>query len=175
MLPIVRSASGSDIVAAGLALADPASRRIRRAADGWHVVLRIHGTKHHLWLKQAPRTRFGASYAFELPPGAEFEIRAHAACRYWRAINGRPPGPPFHHLSAQRRKRLALALRAFDGCMDGASYRAVAETLFGSRRVSERAWKTHDLRSRVIRLVQTGLALMRGGYRAFLRPPSRKD
>ncbi|MGV7215363.1 DUF2285 domain-containing protein [Bradyrhizobium sp. UFLA05-112] len=173
MLPIVRSASGSNILAAGLALADPASRRIRRAADGWHVVLRIHGTKHHLWLKQAPQ--FGASYAFELPPDAEFNIRAHAAYRFLLAINGRSPGPPFHHLSAQRRKRLTLALRAFDGRMDGATYRAVAEVLFGARRVSERAWKTHDLRSRVIRLVQAGLALMRGGYRAFLRPPSRKE
>ncbi|MCP3475592.1 DUF2285 domain-containing protein [Bradyrhizobium sp. CCGUVB1N3] len=171
MLPIVRSASGSDIVAAALALAEPASDRIRKAADGWHVVLRIHGAKHHLWLKQAPQ--FGATYAFELPPDA-FEIRAHAANRLLRAINGRPTGPPFHHLSVQRRKRLALALRALDGCMDGASYRAIAEVLFGSRRVSERAWKTHDLRSRVIRLVKAGLALMRRGYRALLRPASRK-
>lgn len=173
MLPIVRSASGSDIVAAGLALADPVSDRIRKAADGWHVVLRIHGTKHHLWLKQAPQ--FGATYAFKLLPDPEFEIRAHAAYRFWRAINGRSPGAPFHHLSAQRRKRFALALRALDLRMDGASYRAIAEVLFGSRRVSERAWKTHDLRSRVIRLVQAGLALMRRGYRALLRPSPRKE
>ncbi|MGY8669370.1 DUF2285 domain-containing protein [Bradyrhizobium sp. UFLA05-109] len=173
MLPIVRSASGSDIVAAGLALADPASDRIRKAADGWHVVLRIHGAKHHLWLKQAPK--FGATYAFELLPDAEFEIRAHAAHCFWRAINGRSPGPPFHHLSAQRRKRFALALRALDLSMDGASYRAIAEVLFGSRRVSERAWKTNDLRSLVIRLVKAGLALMRRGHRALLRPSSRKE
>lgn len=134
--------------------------------------MRIQGTKHHLWLKQAPQ--FGATYAFKLPPDAEFEIRAHAAYRFWRAMNGRSAGPPFHHLSVQRRKRLALALRALDGCMDGASYRAIAEVLFGSRRVSERTWKTHDLRSLVIRLVKAGLALMRRGYRVLLCPPSRK-
>ena len=34
--------------------------------------------------------------------------------------------------------------------------------------------KTHDLRSRTIRLVQSGLNLMRGGYRALLRH-RRKD
>jgi len=37
-----------------------------------------------------------------------------------------------------------------------------------------RSWRAHDLRSRVIRLVQNGLAMMRGGYRALLRPPLRK-
>ncbi|WFU23205.1 DUF2285 domain-containing protein [Bradyrhizobium sp. CB1717] len=81
----------------------------------------------------------------------------------WRAINGRPPGPPIALLSAQRRKRLALSLRALDGHMDGASYRDIAVVLFGPRRISEQAWKTHPLRSRIIRLLKAGLALMRGG------------
>lgn len=53
--------------------------------------------------------------------------------------------------------------------MDGASYRAIAELLFGADCIPERAWKTNDLRSRTIRLVQSGLALMRGGYRELLR------
>jgi len=43
-----------------------------------------------------------------------------------------------------------------------------------ARHIPERAWKTHDLRNRTIRLVQTGLALMRGGYRELLRPSRRK-
>jgi len=51
----------------------------------------------------------------------------------------------------------------------------IAEVLFGRKRIPESAWKTHELRSRTIRLVQAGIALMRGGYRALLRPPSRKD
>jgi len=41
--------------------------------------------------------------------------------------------------------------------------------LFGKKRIPERAWKTHDLRNRTIRLVQSGVALMRGGYRELLR------
>jgi hypothetical protein len=58
--------------------------------------------------------------------------------------------------------------------MDGSTYRDIAEVLFDASRISERDWRTHDLRNRTIRLVQTGLALIRGGYRALLRPPSRK-
>jgi hypothetical protein len=58
--------------------------------------------------------------------------------------------------------------------LEGNSYREIAEGLFGKERIFGRSWKAHDLRSRTIRLVQYGIALMRGGYRALLRPPSRK-
>jgi hypothetical protein len=95
----------------------------------------------------------------------------------WIALpaNGGLSAGSMDQLSAQRRERLAFALRALDGHIDGASYRVIAEVLFGRKRIPESAWKTHELRSRTIRLVQAGLALMRGGYRALLRPPSRKD
>jgi hypothetical protein len=156
-----------------LPIAELVSGSIREAQDGWHAVLRIQGAQHRLWLKEA--LQVGASYAAELPLDPDFETRAHASYRLWRAINGRLPGPPFHQLSAQRRERLALALRALDGHTGGASYRVIAEVLFGRKRIPERAWKTHELRSRTIRLVQAGLALMRGGYRALLRPPHRKE
>jgi hypothetical protein len=109
------------------------------------------------------------SYAAVLPLDSDFEVRAHAAHRLWRAMNGRVPGPAFHELSLQRRERLILAVRALDGRMEGGTYRAVAEVLFGKKRIPERAWKTHDLRNRTIRLVQSGFALMRGGYRELLR------
>jgi hypothetical protein len=33
----------------------------------------------------------------------------------------------------------------------GHSYRTIAVVLFGLKHISERAWKTHDLRSRTIR------------------------
>ncbi|WP_271552974.1 DUF2285 domain-containing protein [Bradyrhizobium sp. CCBAU 45394] len=62
-----------------------------------------------------------------------------------------------------------LALRAVDGWLEGNSYRNIAQGLFGKPRIPDRGWKTHDLRSRTIRLVQMGLRLMRGGYRDLLR------
>ena len=114
------------------------------------------------------------SYTAVLPLDSDFEVRAHAARRLWRAINGRAPGPAFHELSPQRRERLVLTVRALDGRMDDGTYRAIAEVLFGKKHVPERAWKTHDLRNRTIRLVQSGFALMRGGYRELLRQSRRK-
>lgn len=65
-------------------------------------------------------------------------------------------------------------MRALDGWTEGNTYRAIAEGLFGKDGVPDRAWKTHDLRNRTIRLVQSGFALMRGGYRNLLRQSRRK-
>jgi hypothetical protein len=170
IIPIVRSASDSS--GNVLSLAEMSAGEIRQAFDGWHVLLRIRGLEHRLWLKEPPVA--DSAYAAELPFDEGFEIRAHAARRLWRALNGRPAGPAFHELSLQRRQRLALALRALDGRIEGNSYRAIAEGLFGAKRIPERAWKTHDLRNRTIRLVQTGFALMRGGYRELLRQVRRR-
>lgn len=90
-------------------------------------------------------------------------------------MKGRTPGPAFHQLSKQRRERMSAAIRALDAHSSGGSYRIIAEALFGKKRIPDRAWKTHDLRNRTIRLVQGGLALMRGGYRKLLRPKRRDD
>ena len=170
IVPIVRSASDSS--GNVLSLAEMSAGEIRQASDGWHILLRMRGLEHRLWLKE-PLVADRA-YAAELPFDEDFEIRAHAARRLLRVLNGRPAGPAFHELSLQRRQRLALVLRALDGRIEGnSSYRAIAEGLFGAKRIPERAWKTHDLRNRTIRLVQTGFALMRGGYRELLRQVRR--
>nr|WP_246754294.1 DUF2285 domain-containing protein [Bradyrhizobium diazoefficiens] len=152
-------------------LFDLAAGQVRRAPDGWHAVLRIGSAEHRLWSKGPPVV--GASYAAELSFDGDFDARAYAARRLWRAMNGRAPGPAFHQLSKQRRERLSAAIRALDAHNAGGSYRTIAEALFGKKRIPDRAWKTHDLRNRTVRLVQGGLALMRGGYRKLLRPGRR--
>ncbi|CUU16840.1 Uncharacterized conserved protein CDS [Bradyrhizobium sp.] len=149
-----------------------AAGQLRRENDGWHAVLRIGAVDHRVWSREPPS--IGAHYVTELPFDRDFEARAYAARRLWRAMNGRPAGQAFHELSQQKRERLSAALRALDVHGAGGTYRVVAATLFGQKRVPDRAWKTHDLRNRTIRLVQSGAALMRGGYRKLLRPV-RKD
>jgi hypothetical protein len=145
--------------------------QLRQGPDGWHAVLHLHGVEHRVWFKEPPIV--SVTYAVELPFDRDFEFRADAGRRFWRGLTGRPQGAPLHALSAHRRRRLALALRALDARIDGATYREIAEVLFPAERISERDWATHDLRNRIIRLVHTGFASMRGGYRALLRPPSR--
>jgi hypothetical protein len=145
---------------------------LRQNNDGWHAVLRFSGATHRVWMKELPAA--DASQAIELPLDSSFELRAQAAQSLWRALSGRSPRLPLSGLPSQRHQRFALVLRALDGRNEGKTYRAIAEGLFDKARIPERAWKTHDLRNRTIRLVQRGLALMRGGYRELLRP-KRKD
>lgn len=77
-------------------------------------------------------------------------------------------------LTTQRRQRFALTLRALDGRLAHASYRVIAQSLFGRGRIPAGAtWKTHDLRDRTIRLARNGLKLMCGGYLDLLRLPRR--
>lgn len=167
VVPIGQAEGLQEVARIPLDLSTLSSGEIRWAPDGWHTVLQLRGAEHRIWLKQEPFA--GTTHVVELPFDDAFDARAHAARRLWLSLNGRPAGPPFYELSAQRRQRLALALRALDAHLDGATYRMIAEVLFGAKRIPERAWKTHDLRSRTIRLVQAGYALMRGGYRDLLR------
>ncbi|WP_249164432.1 DUF2285 domain-containing protein [Bradyrhizobium jicamae] len=90
-------------------------------------------------------------------------------------MNGRAPGPAFHTLSTHRRERLSAAIRALNAHRAGGSYRTITEALFGEKRIPDRAWKTHGLRSRTIRPVQSGLAFVRGGYRKLLQPGRRDE
>jgi type VI secretion system activator RovC-like protein len=154
-------------------LLDLAAGEVRRASDGWHAILRLGAVEHRVWFKEPPA--IGANYVAELPFDGDFDARAFAARRLWRAMHGRTPGPTFHELSKQRRERLSAAIRALDARNSGGIYRSIAEVLFGKTRIPDHAWKTHDLRSRTIRLVQSGLALVRGGYRKLLRPENRDE
>ena len=116
----------------------------------------------------------GSPLSVALPLDANFDIRLQAAHRFWSAVEGRRLGTPPLPLAYQRRRRFILIMRALDAWLAGHSYREIAAGLFSKERVLGRSWKDHDLRSLTIRLVQSGIALMRGGYRALLRPTSRK-
>ena len=99
----------------------------------------------------------------------DFPVRVAAASRLWARLRGRVPGEPPCSLTRQRRDRLILTLRALDGHLAAASYREIAEALFGAGPLEREPWKTSSLRDRTIRLVKGGLALMRDGYRKLLR------
>ncbi len=87
-------------------------------------------------------------------------------------MRGRRVAP--YGITAHRRRRLKLVLRALDGHLAGEDYRGVARGLFGARVPGDAAWRTHSLRSFTVRLVREGRKLMRGGYLALLRPDRRK-
>lgn len=133
-----------------------------------HVIERLGGVlRIHLQVGGA------RSPAALLPFDDLFDIRVTAALRLWRALNGRDPGPSPTALTATRRARLTLALRALDGRLDGATHREIATVLFDALDVSERDWIAHPLRDQTARLVRLGVGMMKGGYRRLLLHPYR--
>jgi hypothetical protein len=105
-----------------------------------------------------------------IPIDADFTTRLGAVLRLRNFMTGRLHTRAPERLTRQRRQRLALTLRALDGRLAHASYRVIAQGLFGPARIpAGAAWKTHDLRDRTIRLTRSGLKLMHGGYLDLLR------
>jgi hypothetical protein len=108
-----------------------------------------------------------------VPLGADGLDRIDAVTRLWRAVNRRQV-PIDARLTKQQRRRLRRMLQAVDGHTEGASYREIAEAIFGPARIADISWKTSALRDVTIDLVKDGRALIAGGYRTLLRRRRRQ-
>ncbi len=151
-----------------LPAADPA--RIVDAPEGEYLDLLALAPARQALLVPGPGD--DRPIALVLPLDGLFEDRLEAGRRLLQLlVSGTKPKP--HGLTAHRRRRLKLMLRALDGFLAGKDYRGVARGLFAGRVPAGAAWRTDSARSRTIRLVKDGLALMRGGYLDLLRPDRR--
>lgn len=138
----------------------------RPGFGGLHVLVRAGVTRHRLWLPQVLGE--GTPLAASVPLDSLAPARSEAAMKFWRHVQaGRLPVIPA--VPARRHERSLSVLRALDGHLAGASYRAVAEALYGPTRVAAEVWKTSSVRDVTIRLVRSGRVLMRGGYRKLLK------
>lgn len=140
--------------------------------SAWHGLWRGSGGEHRFWLTDPPPDG-RANFVVVLPLDALFELRAEAALRFWLALAGRPPGDRLRELPPQTRERHILILRALDAKLAGASYRVIAEALFGFHGRSKNDWEVSPMKNKVRRLVADGLFYMRGGYRELLHYPVR--
>lgn len=103
-----------------------------------------------------------------VPLDADGLDRIEAVTRLWRALHGRRVFPDTR-VTAQQRRRLRHMLQAVDGSMNGASYREIANVIYGAPRVAADSWKTSALRDSTIDLVKDGRAMIAGDYRKLLR------
>lgn len=115
-----------------------------------------------------PGVEPGAPTVALIPFDDDLPGRIEALNRFWHALRGKQM-PPDTRMTRQQRRRLRLMLRACDGRNCGASYRAIAEAIFGTERVAADPWKTSPLRDRVIGLVEGGTGLIAGGYLRLFR------
>jgi hypothetical protein len=133
-----------------------------RVNDGEHLIVGTGHNQYQLWLPDPPRE--GEPLAAVIPHDKMTPHRAEAAMDFWRFTRGHTKlASPLRHV------RLVNTFRALDGHLSGASYRVIAECLFGLARVDADPWKSSSVRDATIRLVRNGVALMHGGYRKFLR------
>jgi hypothetical protein len=145
----------------------------RHASDGEHWVVSDGEGRFALLLMGS----FGIDtpVASVSPFDANFAARAVPALRLWRLLTSERSIRSAGSLTQLQRQQLVFALRALDAHLAGATYREIAEVLFGEARVpTGSSWKTHDLRGRTIRLVRAGSRLMRGGYLDLLRHTRRR-
>jgi hypothetical protein len=155
--------------AASLAGLAPAGQHV--ASDGTYFVVRNETSR--ITAVMVAGAAAASPLAALIPLDASFPARSAAALRLSRMLSQGQLQPAPDPLTPQRRQRLRLALRALDGRLAKATYRELAQVLFGGPQDSDQ-WKTHELRDRTIRLVRIGFDLMRGGYRALLRIPTRR-
>jgi hypothetical protein len=134
--------------------------------DGRHLVIRNHG-ELRLWMPHVPADQ-PLSVIIPIDQAAETRIKRALGFWHWITHPGSRITEPFP-ITQQQRDRLILMLRALDGRLAKASYREIAEALFGVRRLEHEAWKTSSLRDRTIRLVRGGFTLMQSEYRKLLR------
>ena len=94
--------------------------------------------------------------------------RIEALTRFYSAQLGRAI-PSDTRLTSQQRRRLRYMIQAVDGRINAATYREIANTIYGASRVADMPWKTSPLRDSAIALVKDGIAMVDGGYRQLLR------
>jgi hypothetical protein len=141
--------------------------RLQRA-DGLHLLIEDADGDHRLWL---PGASASDKLAAMVVLDGRFALRIAALIRFQRRLAGRPPGPlpKGWRITPRHLRRLALMLRALDGHLARASYREIADALFGSEAVARYVWKTSSIRGQTIRLVKDAVRTMKGGYRRLLR------
>lgn len=142
---------------------------LRCAADGCHGIWLADGIAHQLWLPRASPDA-AAFYGTFLPLDAFYDLRSHAARRFWRSVESRRPGPEFRIMPAQLRQWQILSLRALDARLRGESYRTIADILLGFSGTKE-DWEIDPRKNQSRRLVASGIKMMRGGYRLLLHYP----
>jgi hypothetical protein len=139
-----------------------------RSLEGRHIVLPDLQGDHRLWL---PELHSRMPLAALIPLDEDVLLRIAGLLRFRRRLTGRPAGPlpQAWRLTVRQRRRLVLMVRALDGHLAKASYREIAEVLYGPEQVARYPWKTSSIRGQTIRLVKDAVTVMNGGYRRLLR------
>ena len=125
-------------------------------ADGVHALLRTEAGTHRLWMPR-PLKRGDPIACLVASGGA-----ASAAVQFLRHLAGQ--GGRLDLRARAQDQRAQMSLVALDERRAGASYRTIAERIYGAARIAAEDWRTSALRDSTIRLVRTGERLACGHH-----------
>lgn len=101
-----------------------------------------------------------------LPLDENWSTRIAAAQHVREHLLGR--GETKDPLTRQQRARILSACRLLDARASKASYRTIAQHVFGPAQVDQEPWKTSSIKARIARLSAHGTHLIDSGYRSLL-------
>lgn len=137
----------------------------RHSADGVDILLSHQDAVRQIFIPKA--SGHDAQLCAIIPMDQMADRRLEATCDYWRGATGRKAltKKPLRNKNA----RMPNVLRALDGHLSGASYRDIAQSFYDAARLETEPWRVSSVRDTTIRLVRSGLVLMRKDYRKLLR------
>ncbi len=125
--------------------------------------LEINHVQHHRVHVDLPASIcHGDRIGFAISCGKLFRQAVHAAAQANAALIGKPSALGCAWRPAPQQLVLMRALIALDAHLAGASYREIAEAVFGRREVRERWGSDSTLKERTRYLVRKALSLMKG-------------
>lgn len=128
--------------------------------DGVHALLRTEAGTHRLWMPIPLEP--GDPIACMVASGGDVGGAATAAVQFLRHLAGQ--GGRLDLRARVHDQRAQMSLVALDERRAGASYRTIAERLYGAARIAAEDWRTSALRDSTIRLVRTGDRLACGHH-----------
>jgi hypothetical protein len=134
--------------------------------DGRHLVIDDPQGEHRLWL---PHLKAGDRLAGLIPLDDMFVLRVAGLTRFHHHLLGASSGPlpALWKMTRRYRQRLSLMVRALDGHLSSASYREIADALYGPEAITRYAWKTSSIRGQTcLRALHSSPAAQRSPRRA---------
>jgi len=162
---IILSAVNLDVLGVGLGSLNKTTIKFQRhSADGVDILVSHQDAVRQIFIPQA--TGHDEQLCAIIPMDQMADKRLDATRDYLRSLTGRKAltkKPP-----RNKNERMPSALRALDGYLSGATYREIAYSFYDAARLETEPWRVSSVRDTTIRLVRSGLALMRKDYRKLL-------
>jgi hypothetical protein len=162
---IILSAYNLDFLGVGLGSLNKANIQFQRhSADGVDILVSHQHAVRQIFIPRAPRHH--EQLCAIIPMDQMADRRLDATRDYFRGATGRKAltkKPP-----RNKNERMPSVLRALDGYLSGATYREIAYSFYDAARLETEPWRVSSVRDTTIRMVRSGLALMRKDYRKLL-------